>query len=298
MPTDLLEYLDPRVLSRVENLELIAKFIVEGFMTGLHRSPYHGFSVEFSSYRKYSPGDDLKFIDWRVFGRLDKHYVKQFEETTNLNAYLALDASASMSLESHGISKWRYGCFIAASLAYLMLKQRDAVGLALFREGRLDLMPASSKSTRLGEVLGVLSRARPEGEAPIARLLNGLVEQVRRRGLIIVVSDFFEDIGNIRSALQYARYRNHEVIAFQVLTEVERTFPYTVQTNFVDSETGERVVSEPRAVRREYLRLLQAHNDALRDACEECEIDLVSLTTTDDLSSVLTTYLSRRMQRM
>ena len=298
MPSDLTEYLDPRVLSRVENLELIAKSIVEGFMTGLHRSPYHGFSVEFSSYRKYTPGDDLKFIDWRVFGRTDKHYVKQFEETTNLNCYLLLDTSASMGFEEGGLSKWRYACFVAASLAYLMLKQRDAVGLALFRNGRFDLLPARGKSTRLGETLGILDGTRPSGRTPVSTLLTRLVEHIRRRCLVVVVSDFFDGLDDIRSSLRFARYHNHEILAFQVLTEMERTFPYTVQTNFVDSETGENVVSEPHTVRAEYLRLLGEHGRALRDACEECEIDLLSLTTTDSLADVLTTYLSRRMQRM
>jgi uncharacterized protein (DUF58 family) len=298
MATDLIEYLDPRALSRVESLELIAKFIVEGFMTGLHRSPYHGFSVEFSSYRRYAPGDDLKFIDWRVFGRLDKHYVKQFEETTNLNAWLVLDASGSMSFESSGVSKWRYACFVAAALAYLMLKQRDAVGLALVRDGRLEVLPASSKTTRMAEVLAILDRARPAGESAVGALLHTVVEQVRRRGLLVVVSDFFQELPDIESALRFARYRNHEVLAFQVLTDVEHDFPYTVQTNFVDSETGERVVSEPRAVRSEYLRLLRAHNDGLRHLCEECETDLVSLKTADSLAEALTVYLSHRMQRM
>jgi len=298
MAMDHMEYLDPRVVSRVENLELIAKFIVEGFMTGLHRSPYHGFSVEFSSYRKYAPGDDLKFIDWRVFGRLDKHYVKQFEETTNLNAWLLLDTSASMAFESDGVSKWRYACFIAASLAYLALKQRDAVGMALFREDRFDFMPASAKNVRLGEVLAALNRGQPAGAPTASALLTRLVERARRRGLIVIVSDFFEDVDDLAAAFKFARYRNHEVLAFQVLTKAEREFPYAAHTNFVDSETGDRIVSEPRAVRREYLRLLEAHNEALRHECEACEIDLLGLTTTDNLADVLTTYLSRRMQRM
>jgi len=297
MVSDLLEYLDPRVLSRVENLELVAKFIVEGFMTGLHRSPYHGFSVEFSSYRKYSPGDDLKFIDWRVFGRLDKHYVKQFEETTNLNAHLVLDSSASMDF-GENVTKWRYTCFIAAALAFLMLKQRDAVGLSLYRDGRLDLMQPSSKTLRLREVLAVLDRVRPAGRASVGSLLTRVCERIRRRGLIVLVSDFFEDLEAVDSALRFARYRNHEVIAFQVLAEEERSFPYNVQTNFVDSETGDRIVSEPRTVRSDYLRLLEEHNERLREIAESCEIDLVSLTTTDALSEVLTTYLSHRMQRV
>ena len=298
MATDLLEYLDPRVLARVESLELVAKFIAEGFMSGLHRSPYHGFSVEFSAYRKYAPGDDLKFIDWRVFGRTDKHYVKQFEETTNLNAWLVLDTSASMGFQDAGVSKWRYACYIAAGLTYLMLKQRDAVGLAMFRDERFDLLPASAKHTRLGELLGVLDHVKPGGSPSIGTLLHRTVEQIRRRGLVVVVSDFFGELEAIESALRFARYRNHEVLAFQVLTDVEHTFPYTVQTNFVDSESGDRVISEPRAVRQEYLRLLAEHNRALQHACEACEIDLIGIRTSDSLAEVLTTYLSRRMQSM
>jgi len=316
MPSDLTEFLKPKILAQVESLELVAKFIVEGFMIGLHRSPYHGFSVEFSSYREYSPGDELRFIDWRVFARSDKFYVKQFEETTNLNCYIALDQSASMGYSdalmgpargrearagdtaTNGVSKVRYCSFIAAALAYLMLKQGDAVGLATFDSSRFDFLPASSKSIQLYQVLSRLTQVKPDHQTELKRSLTNLSERIRRRSLIVLLTDLLVDPEELYDGLRYSRYRHHEIIIFQVLSEHERTFPFQLQTNFVDSESGEQIVTEPGYIRKEYLRLLDAHVAAVKDTCEEMNVDFLSLSTADWLGEVLMTYLARRTARM
>jgi len=288
------EYLDPKVLAKIDNLELIAKFIVEGFMLGLHRSPYHGFSVEFSSYRKYAPGDELKFVDWRVFGRTDKFYVKQFQETTNLNCYLALDLSGSMAMAEDGVSKLRYANFIAAGLAYLMLKQGDAVGLAMFGADRFHIVPASGRLKHLYTVLRQLVAARPEGRTELGHHMNLLSQHVRGRSLVVLVSDLLLPANQFAESLRYFRYRGHEVVVFHVLTPAEIRFPYQKQTNFVDMEDRRSVVTEPGMIRSEYLRLLDEHVGSIKDVCIEQNCDFLSLSTADELGPVLMTYLARR----
>jgi len=291
---DLQQFLDPKVLAKVDNLELVAKFIVQGFMTGLHRSPYHGFSVEFSAYRKYAQGDELKFVDWRVFGRTDKFYVKQFEETTNLNCYIALDVSESMRMADNGVSKFRYGCFIAAGLTYMMLKQGDCVGLAAFRAGEVDFIPAARRAGHLATVLGRLARITPAGKTDLGSGFVNLAGRIRSRSLIILISDLLAGPQQVIDTLKYFRYQNHEVIVFHVLTQAELTFPFFKQTYFRDMETGQTVITDPGSIRQEYIRLLQAHIQRLKHECEERQIDFLSLSTSDQLDQSLMTYLSKR----
>jgi len=288
------EFLDPVVLAKIENMELVAKFIVEGFMIGLHRSPYHGFSVEFSSYRKYAPGDELKFVDWRVFGRTDKFYVKQFEETTNLNCYLTVDTSGSMKMAEQGISKLRYASYIAASLSYLMLRQSDAVSLTLIRSDETRYIPPSGRTHQLQTILAELSRCRAEGETDLGAGLARLAERTKGRSMIVLISDLLAPPEDILDALKFFRYRNHEVICFHVLTTAERTFPYGEQAEFVDMETGQIVATEPTAIRKEYLNRLREHVERIRHSCEDYEIDFVSLRPSDMLGQALATYLGRR----
>jgi len=295
--TDLTEYLNPRTLAKIDNLELIAKFIVEGFLIGLHRSPYHGFSVEFSSYRKYSPGDELKFVDWRVYARTDKYYVKQFEETTNLNCYLTMDISASMNFTDptpDAVSKFRYSCFIAAAMAYLMLKQGDAVALAAFNSKEFTYLPPSARGTRLIQFLSALSHLKPAGETELGKNLRLLAERIKGRSLIILTSDLLVDYDEFKEALQYFRYKNHEVIVFHILSDYERDFPFGTQTSFLDMETRQEIVTEPTYIREEYISLLNSHIEQLKDTCEELNVDFLSLSTSTDLSEALMTYLSRR----
>jgi len=299
--SDLTQYLQPAILSKVDNLELIAKFIVEGFLIGLHRSPYHGFSVEFSSYRKYEPGDELKFIDWRVFGRTDKYYVKQFEETTNLNCYLVMDISASMDYagpdgRSGAVSKLRYASFLNAGLAYMMLRQGDAVGLVGVNAGTFDFIPSSSKSNWLMQLLSRMSQLKPAGETGLGRGLSLLAERVKGRSLIIITSDLLVPPNDLLEALSYFRYKNHEVIIFHVLTDTELKFPFTRQTNFVDMETGKEIITESAYIREEYKRLLGAHVETLKRGCRDVNVDFLSLSTSDDLGSALMTYMAKRAE--
>jgi uncharacterized protein (DUF58 family) len=298
---DLTQYLQPAILAKVDNLELIAKFIVEGFLIGLHRSPYHGFSVEFSSYRKYEPGDELKFIDWRVFGRTDKYYVKQFEETTNLNCYLVMDISASMEFadsdgRSGGVTKFKYATFLSAGLAYMMLRQGDSVGLVGLNAQNFQFIPSSSKANWLIQLLTRLSQLRTQGETGLGRGLWLLAERIKGRSLIVIISDLLVPPSDLLEALSYFRYKNHEVIIFHVLTDTELKFPFQRQTNFVDMETGKEIITEPGYIHDEYLRLLQGHVETLKTACREINVDFLSLSTSDDLGQALMTYLARRAE--
>lgn len=290
-----LDYLRPEVLGRLENLELVAKFIVEGFIIGLHRSPYHGFSVEFSSYRKYTAGDDIKFVDWRVFARTDRFYIKQFEETTNLNCHLVVDFSASMGMAgTSGVTKMDYAKFLASGLGYLMLGQSDAVALLCASEDRMEYIPPSTRSTQLVTLLGELGRRRASGRTVLPAALDLLADRAKGRGMVILMSDLLMPVEELRSALGYFRYRNHEVIVFHILNDLEREFPFTDVTAFRDLETGREVFAEPAAIRRRYLELLGAHIESIRTACRDMQIEFVPLTTTESLGGALLSWLARR----
>jgi len=289
-----LQFLDPRVFGKLQNLELVAKYIVEGFMLGLHKSPYHGFSVEFSAYRKYSPGDNLKFVDWKLYGRTDRHYVKQFEENTNLDCYLLLDKSGSMAVTDDGLSKLRYGSCLAAALAYLMLKQRDTVGLTVFDSEGLQLVPASARSSQLSVVLRSLASLEPESQTHFASGLSEVAARISRRGLVVLISDLLAEPDEVLDVLKYFRYRKHEVLVFQVMTAQELDFPFSDQHEFIDAETGEKLATSGRLIRREYLEALGGHLEALRQGCVELEVDFVPLRTDEPLTDALVAYLSKR----
>jgi len=293
-----MKFLDPQVFSRLQSLEMIAKFIVEGFMLGLHKSPYHGFSVEFSSYRKYSPGDNLRFVDWKLFGRTDRHYVKQFEENTNLNAYLLLDKSGSMIVEDEGtgITKLRYSSCLAAALAYLMLKQRDAVGLAAFNSEGVDYIPPTAKHIQLGYILRQLEALEATGQTDFSTGLNQVASHINRRGLIVLITDLLTEPDEILKVLKYFRYKKHEVIVFHVMTKLELEFPLNEQYEFIDAETGQKLVTSARMVRKEYLEALEAHFDILRQGCVDYEVDYVPLRTDETLTEALVAYVSKRQQ--
>ena len=261
------DFLDPRVIAKVRDLELVAKFIVEGFILGLHRSPYQGFSVEFSSYRKYSEGDSLRFVDWKVFARTDRFYVKQFEETTNLLCYLLLDTSASMSLGDAHITKFRYAASLTAALAYLMIRQGDAAGLVAFDSEGVDYTPPRRQTLQLGRILKALTNAVPSKGTDFRSGLRQVAERIRRRGLVILVSDLMAEPDEILDVLRYLRYKKHEVIVFQVLSQMELDFPFRDQYEFIDAETGEKLITQSSYIRQEYLEALAKHNRRLRESC-------------------------------
>jgi uncharacterized protein (DUF58 family) len=294
---DVTHYLDPRVLSKITNLELLARLVVEGFLIGLHRSPYHGFSVEFSSYRQYMQGDDLKFVDWKVWGRTDQLYLKLFAEETNLRSYILLDTSASMGYGS-GITKYQYGIYLAAALSYLMLMQKDAVGVATFDTEIRNITPPKSRWDHLFHILRILDNLKVGKRTRFASSLHMLAERFRKRGLVVVISDLFDEGDEIIRALRHFRYDGHEVLVFQVLSPDERELPFSGQVLFEDLETKEQLLTIPSAIRAEYTEKLGDFQARLRRECANDLIDLVHVTTEDSLAVALARYLAKRRRSM
>jgi len=287
-------YLDPKVLSQVAGLELRARLVVEGFVSGLHRSPYHGFSVEFAEHREYSPGDEIRHIDWHVFGKSDRYYVKRYEEETNLRCSILLDASASMGYSSGGMTKLEYASSMAAALAFMMLRQGDSVGLVTFGEKIREYVPPRGVSDHFQVILGALERAEPASKTDIAAIGHEFAERVRRRGLIVLFSDLFDDPQRIRVSLGHFRHRKHEVIVFHVLDEAERTFPFEDMMLFKGMESGEEVLTDPRLLRARYLEKLGEYLETLKRAMRELGIDYVPLTTSTPFDRALVEYLGIR----
>ena len=289
-------YLDPVALSRLGNLELVARLVVEGFVTGLHKSPYQGFSVEFSEHRQYMPGDEIRHIDWKVFGKSDRYYVKKFEEETNLRAYLVLDASQSMTyqFDGSGISKLQYGCYLAASLTYLMLKQRDSVGLATFDQQIRDYIPPRGTPTHLQAIISILESITAGAETDVATVLHDLAKRIVRRGLVIVISDLLDQPTKVLSALKHFRHRKHEVIVFHVLDSAEKNFPFQGAISFQDLETGQRLVTQADSLKSSYLEQLNRFIRDYQRGCGANMIDYVQINTDTPFDYALSAYLSNR----
>lgn len=303
---DYREFLRPDVVSRLSRLDIVARLVVEGFITGLHRSPYHGFSVEFAEYRPYMPGDSIRDVDWKVYGKTDRLYVKEHEEETNLKAYILLDASGSMGYGSTGVTKFRYGCLIAAALSHLMLRQRDAVGFVLFDTGIRRYVPPRSVTTHLHVILREIEAAQTGSDTDVSQAFHDLAERVRRRGLIIVISDFTptedcdtparrrEHVDRVLSGLRHFRHRKHEVIVFHVMDPQERDLAFDRETRFVGLERGAEVSTEPWHIAEEYRRLVREEIDRYRRECREGLIDYVPVDTAEPFDTVLFNYLAKR----
>ena len=298
-------FLDPLVLARLSNIELIARFIVQGFLIGLHKSPYHGFSSEFSAYRKYAKGDSFKFIDWKVVARTDRIYIKQFEENTNTRVQILLDASGSMRFggpeagergQSAGIQKWIYGRNLAAALAYLAIHQGDTAGLTVFREGAPEVLSAHGGTVHLHQIYRTLANTKPERGTATQRGLAGLPERFPQRGLVVLISDLLDDAEGIMAALKDFRFRRHEIIVFHLLSPEERDFPYRENIEFIDAESQQKLVAQSSYIAKAYREALAAHTDKLRRFCRQSDIDFVPLTTAELLSTALLAYLSRRQR--
>lgn len=288
-------YLDPSTLARVKNLSLVARGVVEGFITGLHSSPYKGFSVEFAEHRKYSPGDNLRHLDWRILGRTDRLYIKQYEEETNLRAQILLDASASMAYgEPPGITKLQYASYLTAVLAYLMMRQQDAVGMTSFdTEVRLD-MPARGSPRHFDEMMNHLEAIQPGRATNLGATLNRLADRFKRRCLIILISDLYDEPEAVDRALRHFRHKRHEVIVFHVLDHAEIDFPFRDTASFVDMESGERIQVDPAYVRDDYRRRIEEFIDRYRHICADCQFDYVLADTSTPLDSMLARYLEKR----
>jgi len=294
-------YLDPDVLDRVSGLELKARLIVEGYISGLHKSPFRGFSVEFAEHREYVPGDDMRFLDWKVYGKTDRLYIKRYEEETNLEAQLLVDCSESMAYHSvasdgsrKGPSKFEYACWAAAALAYLSINQQDSAGLVLFDEKIRTVVPSSSNKANLRNIILELDKAAPAHGTGIGRALGEAGEAVRRRGLVILFSDLMDDPDEILRGLKQVRNRGHEVLLFHVLAHDEVTFPFQRLTRFEGMEGLGRVTADPVALRDAYLAQVAAFKRRLRRVCLANRIDLVSLDTSEPLGPVLSAYLAKR----
>jgi uncharacterized protein (DUF58 family) len=290
-------FLDPADLARVKNLSLVARGVVEGFITGLHASPYKGFSIEFAEHRKYSPGDNPRHLDWRVLGRTDRLYIKQYEEETNLRAQVLLDTSASMGYRfGSGLTKLEYACYLTAVLAQLMIRQQDAVGLTTFdTDLRLDMAPRSSPR-HFDEMMHQLEAVRPGTATDLAVTLNKLADRFKRRCLIVLISDLCDDTAAVERALHHFRHKRHEVIVFHLLDKAELEFPYRELASFIDMETGEQIQVDPTYVRDDYRRRLQEFIEGYRRLCADCRIDYVMTDTSVRYDFMLSRYLTKRMQ--
>ena len=292
-----LRYLDPTIIARMGSMELRARTIVEGFLIGLHRSPYKGFSVEFSEYRQYMPGDDLSLIDWKVYARSDRYYVKKFEEETNLECHLMIDVSGSMGYGSTGVTKQEYASYLTASLAYLMHRQHDAVGLMAFSDHVLNHLPVSARPEHLRRLLLTLDRLEPHGGSDLARPLNQLADTLSRRGMVVVISDLLDDPAAIVKGLRHLRFRGTDVLVFHVLDPAELTFPFDRVTRFEDLETGDEVVVVPSVVRESYLKEIRGLVALYERELRLAGIDYYLVDTSRALDFALLSYLSARAQR-
>ncbi len=288
------KYLNPEILSKLSSMDLRARLVVEGFITGLHKSPYHGFSVEFAEHRQYMPGDDIKHVDWKVYGKTNRFYVKQFEEETNLKAYLLLDASASMGYTSGGISKLQYAAYLAGALAYMMIRQRDAVGLVTFDQKIRRYLPPRSVTSYLNQILLELDRTTSSDATDLAGALHHMAERIKRRGLIILFSDLLDNPQGVMSGLRHFRHRNHEVIVFQILDPRELSFDFGQDAVFKDLESQEEMNTQPWHIRSDYQRQIQDFNNQYKKFCREHQIEFLSLNTKASYDLALLEYLLKR----
>jgi uncharacterized protein (DUF58 family) len=288
------EFLHPEVVSRLSGMDLRARLIVEGFIAGLHRSPYHGFSVEFAEYRQYNAGESTRNIDWKIYAKTDRYYTKIFEDETNLRGTLMLDRSASMDFASGPITKLRYGALLCAALAFLMIKQRDAAGLALFDERLGELLPHRSARAHLFQMLRALETVEPGTRTRIGPALHETAERITRRGLVVLVSDLLDDPDEVISALKHFRHRGHEIVVFHLLDPLELSLDVGGERTFVDRETGERLRTQPWFVRGEYRRSVREWTELLGGRCVENAVDYNLVTTDTPFDRALVTYLEKR----
>jgi uncharacterized protein (DUF58 family) len=288
------QFLDPAVVARLGTLELRARTVVEGFISGLHRSPFKGFSVEFAEYRQYIHGDDLSTIDWKVFARSDRYYVKKFEEETNLDCQLLIDVSGSMAYGSRGITKFEYAACLGASLGYLMNRQRDAVGLTAFDDRIVAALPASTRPGHLRNLLITLNRLALGQRTNVSKPLHQLADSMNRRGMVVLISDLLDDPEAIIRGLKHFQYRGSDVLVFQILDPDELDFPFDRATRFEDLETSEEVMAVPGLVRRHYLDQMSGLIERYRRELGAVGIDYQLLSTKEPLEMALLAYLSTR----
>lgn len=291
-------FLDPAILTRIRNLELVARTVVEGFISGLHHSPYFGFSVDFAEYRQYLSGDDIRRIDWKVYGRSDRLYVKEYEGDTNTNVYLLMDISASMGYRSGAISKMEYASYLAASLAYFAHRQKDSVGLVTFDDRLVAKLPARCRPDHMASLLQILDKVNPSSRTEFKKPLEALAESFRRRGIVVLISDLYAPLQDVLRSLHQFRFRGNDVVVFHVLDPQERDFRFPKVCRMEDMETGREVVMVPDIVREDYINQLSHHIEEIRRECGVLGIDYQLLETSRPLDSALYAYLSTRQKSM
>jgi uncharacterized protein (DUF58 family) len=292
------KYLRPEVIRQVARLDLRAKFIVEGFLAGLHASPFHGFSVEFSEHRKYVPGDDLKDLDWNVYAKTDKYYLKKFQAETNVIGYLVMDLSASMAYTyRQELTKFEYAICLAAALGYLMIHQQDPVGLVTFDTRIQTSLPPRSKRTQLGTILAVLANLKPSGQTDVAHCLHQLAAMVRSRSLVLLFSDLLTDPQPVLQGLHHLRHRGNEIILFHILDEAEAHFPFEGVIEFEDAEDHNKLTIDARGMRGDYLQSLSEFQNSYRTECAKANIDYVPMDTSVSFDKALMEYLLSRQKR-
>ncbi len=288
-------FLDPSVISKISSLELRARLIVEGFLLGLHKSPYHGFSIEFSQHRPYMQGDSPKDIDWKVYGKSDKFFVKQYEEETNLKSYILLDVSKSMTFASAGrISKLDYASQLAASLSYLMLKQKDAVSLSVYADQIKKYLPPNSSRIYLKEIISVLNKIVPEIETNTSFCLNQISDKITKRGLVVIISDLFDDPVEVMNAIKKFRFYKNEVIVFQLLDSAERNFSFQKDAIFKDLETGEEITTQPYQIQKSYQDAMVTFLNKIKSECLRNGVEYNLIDTSTPFDKALFTYLQKR----
>lgn len=294
---DYLKYLDPKTLNKIKGLDLKARLIIEGMVTGAHKSPYHGFSIEFAEHREYVAGDDIRHVDWKVYGKSDRFYIKQYEEETNLNCTIVLDASESMEYSSDEVSKLEYSRYIAASLAHLILQQQDAVGLALFDKDLTKVIPPSGHGSHLKLLLNEISNCQGAKKTSIGSVLHQLAERVTKRGMIILISDLFDDPDSLLKGLRHLKHKKHDIVVFHVVDKAELTFPFEKMTRFVGLEDHPTIMANPRALRKTYLEEFKKFTDKVKRVCQSHRVDYELIHTEQRLDVALSTYLAARASR-
>jgi uncharacterized protein (DUF58 family) len=294
------KYLDPQTLARLQGLELRARSIVEGYVSGMHRSPFHGFSVEFAEHREYVPGDDLRYVDWKVFGKTDKIYLKQYEEETNLIVHLLLDTSESMLYQSDAaaLSKLEYAKCVAAALSYLILQQADSVGLVTFDSEIRAFIRPSGNPSHLKQLLHVMEESRPERKTSTGPIFHELAERLKKRGVVLILSDLFDNVPAMMAGLKHFRHRRHDVVVFHVLDAAELDFPFRQTTLFKGLEELPEVVTDPRSLRKAYLEEFGKFVREVKKGCRANSADYVLLRTDQPLDIALSSFLSSRMRHV
>ena len=292
------QYLKPAVIQSIARLDLRAKFIVEGLLSGLHRSPFQGFSVEFSEHRRYEPGDDPKDIDWQVFARTDRLYIKRYQAETNITGYLLMDLSRSMGYTyRQDLNKFDYAICLAAAISYLMVHQQDPVGLMTFDDEIKASLPARSRRSHLGDILSVLQRCKPTGTTNIAGNLRRVGSMIRHRSLMMLMSDLLADPDEIIDAIRMLRFRGHDVIVFHILDEAEVTFPFSGSVDLLEPETNDHEIVDAAGIRSDYLQALSELRERYRTTCLHVGADYVPLDTSMPFDKALVEYLSQRKAR-